>query len=105
MKLSKTKFRQIYKYLGKNKYWLTVVVFALTIIIFHPVNLFKLAKNKNKLIDLENQEQYLLTKIEQDSIKLNELKQNNVTLEKFAREQYFFHKSNEDVFVIERTNN
>ncbi|MBN2664083.1 MAG: septum formation initiator family protein [Bacteroidales bacterium] len=105
MKLRKTKLKQIYKYLGKNKYWLTIAIFALTIIIFHPVNIFKLADNQKKLVDLELQEQYLSTKIEQDSIKLNELKQNNITLEKFAREQYFFHKSNEDVFVIDRSNN
>jgi len=99
------KLKQIYKFFNKNKYWLSISLFALTIILFHPINIFNLIKNNKDLSDLEKQEQYFLTKIEQDSIKLSELQKNDVTLEKFGREQYFFHKSNEDVFVIERVNN
>lgn len=105
MKIKKTKLKQISKYLDKKKYIITILFFAVTIIFFHPVNIFKLAKNKKDLTDLENQEQYLLTKIQQDSIKLSELQSNNNSLEKFAREEYFFHKQNEEVFVIDRSNN
>ncbi len=102
MKLRIAKIKSVGRYLSKNKYWLTITVFVLSIMFFHPYNVLKLIKNKNTLTTLETQENYLSVKIIEDSTKLSEIKKNNLTLEKYAREQYFFHKPNEDVFVIER---
>ncbi len=102
MKIPVEKLKQIYKYLNKNKYWITIVIFAVIILFFHQRNIFTLINNNQKLRELKKQEQYLDAKIKQDSLKLKQLKENNKTLEKFAREQYFFHKPNEEVFVIER---
>jgi cell division protein FtsB len=49
---------------------------------------------------MEDEKQYYLERIEEDSRRLNELKTDRDNLEKFAREQYFMKKENEDVFVI-----
>lgn len=49
---------------------------------------------------MERQKEYYETRIEQDSRKLNELKTNRENLEKFAREQYYMKKPDEEIFVI-----
>ena len=50
---------------------------------------------------LEKEREYYTEKIEQDRNRLKELRTNNENLEKFAREQYFMKKSDEDIFVID----
>jgi cell division protein FtsB len=49
----------------------------------------------------ERQKNYYKESIRQTDEKLKELKSNKDSLEKFAREQYFFHEPDEDLFIIE----
>jgi cell division protein FtsB len=49
---------------------------------------------------LKSDIEYFKHRIETDWRNLNELKTNPVVLEKFAREQYFMKKDNEDIFII-----
>ena len=58
-------------------------------------------KNSVKLHQLEKDRQYYLEQIEKDSIQMHELRSSNKNLEKFARENYFMKKDNEDIFLIE----
>lgn len=52
---------------------------------------------------LNQEKQFYIDKIHDDSVMLNELKTNDNNLEKYAREQYFMKADNEDVFeVVER---
>jgi len=53
---------------------------------------------KNK--QYEKELNYYKKKIEEDKLKLYELKSNDENLEKFAREHYYFKKDNEDIFVL-----
>lgn len=52
------------------------------------------------LRQLENDREYYMQRIEEDSRKLNELKTSDENLEKFAREEYFMKKDNEDIYII-----
>lgn len=84
----------------RNKYLLAVLVFLVWLLIFDQNSLIDRIKYLNALHNMENEKQYYLERIEEDSRRLNELKTDRDNLEKFAREQYFMKKENEDVFVI-----
>ena len=43
-------------------------------------------------------------RIDADSRRLEQLKTNNKNLEKFAREQYYMKKADEDIFVVVEEN-
>jgi len=104
----KEKFLEKLNYLGKiikkNRVLLAFVFFLISITIFSDYGIIVLIKKYKTLNELKQQELYLKNKLEIDSTRYMELKKDNISLEKFAREQYYFHKSNEDVFIIEKTN-
>ena len=84
----------------RNKYLMAVLVFLVWLMIFDNNSLIDRVKYLNILQEMEVEKQYYLERIEEDSRRLNELKTDRDNLEKFAREQYFMKKENEDVFVI-----
>ena len=84
----------------RNKYLMAVLVFLVWLMIFDNNSLIDRVKYLNTLHEMEVEKQYYLERIEEDSRRLNELKTDRDNLEKFAREQYFMKKENEDVFVI-----
>ncbi len=83
-----------------NKYLIAVTVFLVWLLIFDNNSLIDRVKYLNTLHNLGEEKQYYLKRIEEDSRRLKELKTDRENLEKFAREQYFMKKENEDVFVI-----
>jgi cell division protein FtsB len=103
MGISKKKLKQSYKYISKNKYWLTASIFFIWMTFMDTNNLFHLIKQHKQITDLSKEETYYKTKIKTDSTRIKELNTNKKSLEKFAREQYFFHKPNEIVFKIKTT--
>ena len=84
----------------RNKYLIAVLAFLVWLLIFDRNSLIERMKYIRTMHDLENEKQYYLERIDEDSRRLNELKTDRDNLEKFAREQYFMKKENEDVFVI-----
>ena len=56
---------------------------------------------KRKLNRLEKELRYYQKELESDMRKLNELKSNDSNLVKFAREEYYMKRSNEDIFLID----
>ena len=84
----------------RNKYLIAVLIFLVWLLIFDNNSLIDRIKYLNTLHQMEAEKQYYLERIEEDSRRLNELKTDRDNLEKFAREQYFMKKENEDVFVI-----
>jgi hypothetical protein len=85
---------------ARNKYLIAIAVFLVWLLIFDRNSLIDRMKYMRNLRDLEVEKQFYIERIEEDSRRLNELKTDNENLEKFAREQYFMKKENEDVFVI-----
>jgi len=94
------KFLRIALKILRNKYVLALLVFFVWLLVFDRNNLIDRVKYERELNEMERQKAYYLERIEEDSRKLNELKTNDENLEKFAREQYFMKKENEDIFVI-----
>ncbi len=84
----------------RNKYLIAVLVFLVWLLVFDNNSLIDRVKYLRTMHELEEERQYYLQRIEEDSRRLNELKTDRENLEKFAREQYFMKKENEDVFVI-----
>ena len=98
--MDKTKFSGgIFKIL-RNKWIVTSVLFLTWIIFFDENSIISHQKNKRRLYELKQQEEYYRERIEVDKQKLEDLKAGEEKLEKFAREQYFMSKPDEDVFVV-----
>ena len=84
----------------RNKYLIALLVFLVWLLVFDRNNLIDRIKYIRTINDLEDQKQFYLERIDEDSRRLMELKTDRDNLEKFAREQYFMKKENEDIFVI-----
>ncbi len=83
-----------------NKYVIAFLAFVVWVIFFDDNNLIQHQKNLKELAQLEEQVAFYKHKIEADKRKLYELQTNDENLEKFAREQFFMKKADEDIYVI-----
>jgi cell division protein FtsB len=92
-------FRKIWPWL-RNKYVLTIAIFAIWMLFFDQNNMVDRIQMKTEIRQLENDREYYLEQIQVDSARLHELTTNRENLEKYAREQFLMKKSNEDVFVV-----
>lgn len=86
------------KYL-KNKYIIVLIGFVFYISFLEEVDIFTLQKRKDRLQELQSEKIRKKEKIKEikNNLKIFEDKE---SLEKFAREKYFFKKDDEDIFVI-----
>ena len=87
-----------------NKYLIALVAFVVWIMFFDDNNLRQHQKNLKELAMLEEQVSFYKHKIEADKRKLHELQTNDENLEKFAREQFFMKRADEDIYVIVEEN-
>ena len=92
-------FLKIWPWL-KNKYILTISVFAIWMLFFDQNNVVDRMKMSKEIRELEDDREYYLEQIQKDSIRFHELTTDQDNLEKYAREQFFMKKKNEDVFVV-----
>lgn len=89
------------KYLAKiNAYWLVIIVFLVLTLTLGDSSLYKRYTYDQKIRSLEKEIKHYQKEIEINSKKLNELHTDKEGLERFAREEYFMKKPNEDVFII-----
>ena len=93
------KWSTVIKFL-KNKYFLTLIIFVVWLLLFDSNNLIDRFSQMKSLNQLEKDKEYYLERIEEDSRKLNELETDKENLEKFAREQYLMKKDDEEIFVV-----
>jgi cell division protein DivIC len=84
----------------RNKYVLTITVFAIWMLFFDQNNLVDRIQMKSEINQLEEDRAFYLEQIKADSARLHELTTDRDNLEKYAREQFLMKKSNEDVFVV-----
>lgn len=83
-----------------NKYAFVLVLFFVYLIFFDNHNLIKRYTTRQEIKQLELEYQYYLQEIEENKAKINQLNNDSVYLEKFAREKYYMKKDNEDVFIL-----
>ena len=85
----------------KNRFFLATFVFAVWVIFFDQNSLIDWFSVRMRIIRQERQIEYYNKEIKSIDEKLQELSSNKDSLEKFAREQYYFHEEDEDLYIIE----
>ena len=89
------------KYLSRiNAYWLVTIVFFALTFVMGDSSLYKRYTYDEKIRSLEKEIKHCQKEIEINSKKLNDLHTDKEGLERFAREEYFMKKPNEDVYII-----
>ncbi len=83
----------------KNKYFISAFVFVLWVSFFDDNNLLERRQILKERKQLTQDREYYLDKIGEDKEKL-EMLEDEKYLEKFAREEYFMRRKDEDVFVV-----
>ena len=84
----------------RRKYVVALILFFAWIIFFDENSIVSHQKNRQRLNELMEQKEYYKAQIIDDKQKLEDLNSGISDLEKFAREQYFMSKPDEDVFVV-----
>lgn len=82
-----------------NKYVLTLLVFGIVFVFVGDQSLLRRWHNARLLHQLEKQREVYTRDIETIEQDLHALQQTD-SLERFARETYFMHAPNEDVYVV-----
>jgi len=83
-----------------NKYLIVFLSFAVFVTFFDEHNLIQRWKMSRKISQLQEELKFYQEEIKTTRQKKNELQSSDQNLEKFAREQYYMKKENEDIFII-----
>ncbi|NLJ00950.1 MAG: hypothetical protein GX371_07365 [Bacteroidales bacterium] len=90
------------RYFGLTAYQIVILlVLVVMLFVFSDSSIPKRWKYESEIKDLESQIEFYQKQTEIDREKLDELQSNTEDLEKFARENYFMKKENEEIFIIE----
>jgi cell division protein FtsB len=100
----KKKFWHTVLSLVVNKYFISLVIFAIWIIFFDQHNLVDRYKSKQHLDQLKKDTVFYRERIRNDREMIKLLKTNPQNLERFAREKYMMKAPDEEVFVILKKN-
>ena len=93
---------QIIRKLSRVNTYVVVVVFFLFItFVVGDSNLYKRYTYDEKIRRLEREIRYYKKEIETDRKKLDDIRTNREGLERYAREEFYMKRANEDVFIIE----
>ena len=88
------------KFIG-NKYVLVIIFFAIWMIFIDNYSLyFEHPVLDKEIKELEENKAYYIQEIKKDSTSIKQLKNPDQT-EKYAREQYYMKRENEDIYIIE----
>jgi len=83
-----------------NKYLLVLIGFAVVITFVGEYNLITRWQTTRNIKQLEREIAFYKNEIETNLEKMQELQSSDENLEKFAREQYFMRRPNEDIFIV-----
>ncbi len=83
----------------KNKYIITSVAFIVWMLFFDPKDIGTIVGRSNKLKDLKTSERHLTKEIKETKKELSLLKTDAGSIEKYARENFYMKKDNEDLFI------
>ncbi len=83
----------------KNKYIITSVAFIVWMLFFDPKDVGTIIGRSNKLKDLKTSERHLTKEIKETKKELSLLKTDAGSIEKYARENFYMKKDNEDLFI------
>lgn len=99
------KLKIVGKFIFKHKYASATVFFGIWIIFFDASGFIYKRNLKKEVNNIRTEVEFYKEKTLENKKKLELLKKDSKSIEKLAREKYFFKKDNEDVFVIiDKTN-
>jgi len=90
----------IFKNYIHNRFFYTGLIFIIWITFFDSNNLIEEFKLSKKLNDLQTRKQFYNHEIVRLSEEIKAFNSNGKLVEKFAREQYFMKKDNDEIYVI-----
>lgn len=88
-----------FKYI-KNKYVIISTILLLHLLITEETNVFQLISERRQIGIVKKENEQKRQEIIDTKRAIEELTTDKNALEKFAREQYFMKKKNEDVFIF-----
>jgi len=94
------KINNIWSYLAKHKYLITLVLGTLLIGLVGENSLLHYMKLQVRLSEGEEELEEYQQQYERDSLRLRALQSNHKGVERIAREKYFMKHPDEDVFVL-----
>ena len=83
-----------------NKYFLATIIFLILITFVAQNNIIRWIRASDELKQQEQLIEYYTNEIEKVEQQINDLTSNRDSLEKFAREKYYYQNSNEEVFIV-----
>lgn len=89
------------RYVRTHSYAIVLMFLAAYLLFFSENNFVSLYIAKRRIASLEEKCEYYRKKIEADKAHLEQLRTDNVNLEKYAREQFYMHREGEDIYVVE----
>ncbi|MBP9987686.1 MAG: septum formation initiator family protein [Bacteroidales bacterium] len=87
-----------------NKYFIATMVFLLLIVFNGHNSLTQMIRCMTTLRDQQKQEIHYKEAIRSTDEQIRQLTSNKDTLERFARENYYFQEDGEDVYIVEHNN-
>ena len=84
-----------------NKYFIVGLLFLVWICFFDTNNVGELIRTRRTLRSQRRQIEFYNQEISKMDRKIDQLQSQRDTLEKFAREEYYYQQDGEDVYVIE----
>jgi cell division protein FtsB len=85
-----------------NKYFITIVAFAVWMIFFDNNSLRRQRQLNRKISSLYEMKAYYEREVAKNESEIHDLETNLETVEKYAREKYLFKRDTEDVYIMVR---
>ncbi|MBO6078756.1 MAG: septum formation initiator family protein [Bacteroidaceae bacterium] len=90
---------QLKVFLGRNKYWIVLVLFLVVILVASDNSLVKRMVQKREIRALQEQLQQSAEQKRQNELMLNDLNNDSLVIDRIAREKYNMHREDEDLFL------
>lgn len=88
------------RFVCAHPYLVVFIAVMIHLFFFNQYTLYDMIKAKMSISKLNEEYDYYQNKIQEDSIKLHNLRTDNQNLVKFAREVYGMKKDKEDVYIM-----
>lgn len=94
------KINNIWSYIARHKYLLTVVLGVLLVGLIDENSFRKIVLLNMRQSEVEQELKEYQDQFERDSVRLRALNANQKGVERIARERYFMKRPNEDIYVL-----
>lgn len=86
-------------FIGKNKYWIVLVLFLVIILFASDNSLIKRVVQKREIRALQEQIDGYSRQKRENELLLNDLNNDSLIIDRIAREKYNMHREDEDLFL------